>query len=67
MPEEYANLEARVTKLEEQFKKLKDWSDLNDYWLREMIDALAESVERNHTDIQHNADDIKLSKQKQGE
>lgn len=47
MPEEkYAELEARIEKLEEQFAKLKDWSDLNDYWLRELIDALAESVDK---------------------
>lgn len=47
MPEEkYAELEARIEKLEEQFTKLKEWSDLNDYWLRELIDALAESVDK---------------------
>ena len=47
MPEEkYTELEARIEKLEEQFTKLKEWSDLNDYWLRELIDALAESVDK---------------------
>lgn len=47
MPEEkYVELETRIEKLEEQFAKLKEWSDLNDYWLRELIDALAESVDK---------------------
>lgn len=40
------DLEARIAKLEEQFEKLKEWSDLNDYWLREMIDGLTESVDK---------------------
>lgn len=34
-----------IEKLQENFKNLKEWSDLNDYWLREMIDALTESVD----------------------
>lgn len=42
----YEELLARVEKLEEQFVKLKEWSDLNDYWLREMIDGLSESVNK---------------------
>lgn len=47
MPDEkYIELEARLTRLEEQFTKLKDWSDLNDYWLRELIDNLALSVDK---------------------
>ena len=37
-----------INKLKENFEALKNWSDLNDYWLREMIDALTESVEKNH-------------------
>lgn len=37
-----------LDKLRENFTALKEWSDLNDYWLREMIDALTESVEKNH-------------------
>ena len=37
-----------IEKLQQDFKALKEWSDLNDYWLREMIDALTESVEKNH-------------------
>lgn len=35
-----------LDKLKENFTALKEWSDLNDYWLREMIDALTESVDR---------------------
>lgn len=48
MPEErdYEELKAHVAKLEEQFIKLKEWSDLNDYWLREMINSLTESVDK---------------------
>lgn len=48
MPKErdYEELLARVEKLEDQFVKLKEWSDLNDYWLREMIDGLSESVNK---------------------
>ena len=34
-----------INKLNERFQALKDWSDLNDYWLREMIDTLTESVD----------------------
>ena len=34
-----------INKLKENFEALKNWSDLNDYWLREMIDALTESVD----------------------
>lgn len=37
-----------IEKLQKDFKAFKEWSDLNDYWLREMIDALTESVEKNH-------------------
>ena len=35
-----------IDKLQKDFIALKEWSDLNDYWLREMIDALTESVDR---------------------
>lgn len=35
-----------IDKLYKDFIALKEWSDLNDYWLREMIDALTESVDR---------------------
>lgn len=34
-----------IEKLQENFKNLKEWSDLNDYWLREMIDALTDTVD----------------------
>lgn len=34
-----------IEKLTADFKALKEWSDLNDYWLREMIDALTDSVD----------------------
>lgn len=34
-----------IEKLTTDFKALKEWSDLNDYWLREMIDALTDSVD----------------------
>lgn len=47
MPDEkYVELEARLTQLEKQFAKLKEWSDLNDYWLRELIDNLAFTVDK---------------------
>lgn len=36
----------RLNRLEDNFRKLKEWSDLNDYWLREMIDALTENVDK---------------------
>lgn len=35
--EEINDLKCRLT-------RLKEWSDLNDYYLREMIDSLTESV-----------------------
>lgn len=35
----------QINKLEEHIKELKDLSDLNDYWLREMIDALTDTVD----------------------
>lgn len=47
MPDEkYVELEARLTQLEEQFAKLKEWSDLNDYWLRQLIDNLTLTVDK---------------------
>lgn len=46
MPDKYEELEARVAKLEKQFAKLKEWSDLNDYWLREMIDANTATLDK---------------------
>ena len=41
-------LEERYSNLEYKYLKLREWSDNNDLWLREMIDALTESVEKNH-------------------
>ena len=38
--------QAEIDKLTKELKILKDWSDLNDYYLREMIDALTESVDK---------------------
>lgn len=35
-----------IEKLQKNLKNLKEWSDLNDYQLREMIDALTESVDK---------------------
>ena len=34
-----------INQLRHELNSLKEWSDLNDYWLREMIDALTESVD----------------------
>ena len=34
-----------INQLRDDLKYLKDWSDLNDYWLRKMIDTLTESVD----------------------
>lgn len=36
----------QINDLQEKYIKLKEWSDLNDYWLREMIDALTENVDK---------------------
>ena len=38
-------LQAKYDQLEYDYLRLREWSDLNDYWLREMIDALTESVD----------------------
>lgn len=44
----------KIAALEKELLLLRQWSDNNDYWLREMIDALTESVDRlmgiDHTD-----------------
>lgn len=34
-----------INQLRHELNSLKEWSDSNDYWLREMIDALTESVD----------------------
>lgn len=39
-------LQTKYDQLEYDYLKLRQWSDDNDYWLREMIDALTESVNR---------------------
>ena len=41
-------LQEKYDNLEYKYLKLREWSDDNDLWLREMIDALTESVEKNH-------------------
>lgn len=38
-----------INQLRDDIKHFKEQSDLNDYWLREMIDALTESID-NMTD-----------------
>lgn len=35
----------QIGKLTEKIQAVREVSDLNDYWLREMIDALTESVD----------------------
>lgn len=35
-----------IARLEFELDGLKKWSDLNDFWLREMIDALTDSVDK---------------------
>lgn len=40
-------LQNKYEHLELKYLKLREWSDNNDLYLREMIDALAESVEKN--------------------
>jgi hypothetical protein len=39
-------LQEKYENLEYKYLKLREWSDDNDYWLREMIDALTESVDK---------------------
>ena len=56
-----------IQRLKQDFKALKEWSDLNDYWLREMIDALTDSVDRNMDRIAENKHMIEKLKQKMGE
>lgn len=34
-----------IKQLREDIKYLKQWSDLNDLWIREMIDALTDTVD----------------------
>lgn len=37
--------QTEIEKLTKDLKILKEWSDLNDYYLREMIDALTDTVD----------------------
>ena len=39
-------LQAKYDQLEYDYLRLREWSDDNDFWLREMIDALTESVDK---------------------
>jgi hypothetical protein len=39
-------LQEKCDNLEYKYLKLREWSDDNDFWLREMIDALTDSVDR---------------------
>lgn len=36
----------KINILEKELLLLRQWSDDNDYWLREMIDALTESIDK---------------------
>ena len=38
--------QSKIEDLEKELLFLRKWSDDNDYWLREMIDALTESVDK---------------------
>ena len=38
-------LQAKYDQLEYDYLRLREWSDDNDFWLREMIDALTECVD----------------------
>lgn len=37
--------QSEIERLSQDLKILKEWSDLNDYYLREMIDALTDAVD----------------------
>ena len=38
--------QSKIEDLEKELLYLRQWSDDNDYWLREMINSLTESVDR---------------------
>lgn len=38
--------QSKIKDLEKELLYLRKWSDDNDYWLREMIDALTDSVNK---------------------
>lgn len=50
----------RISQLQNEMEKLKAWSDLNDHYLQEMIDANCNSLDRLRTVINemHDADKI---------
>lgn len=50
----------RISRLQNEIEKLKDWSDLNDHYLQEMIDSQGAAVDRLRTAITelHEADQI---------
>ena len=39
-------LQEKYTQLEADYLMLRKWSDDNDFWLREMIDALTDTVNK---------------------
>lgn len=39
-------LQKQVNTIEKQLNKLKEWSDLNDYYMQEEIDALTDTVDK---------------------
>lgn len=42
----YEELVVRVAELEKQIAKLKEWSDLSDYWIEEKLNSLIKSVDK---------------------
>jgi hypothetical protein len=59
MEKRIIKLEEKYSDLEYKYLKLREWSDDNDFWLREMIDALTESVDKNTDKIAENQRVIK--------
>lgn len=39
-------LQEQVNDIEKRLSKLKEWSDLNDYYMQEEIDALTDTVDK---------------------
>lgn len=39
-------LQEQVNDIEKRLNKLKEWSDLNDYYMQEEIDALTDTVDK---------------------
>lgn len=44
--ESFEYQQKQIDKLRADYEKLKCWSDLNDHYIRELIDTLAESVDK---------------------